>query len=84
MSKRKKWEALKLALPLIGPFRLSAKGDLGHPVKMHYGFLAARDFAEYELLDKLADVLDGPNGLEERACQNNMRQAVHPCRCAGV
>ena len=57
MSKRKNWLALQLAPPSIGPVRLSAKGDLGHPPKMHYGFFAAREFAEYELLDKLADVL---------------------------
>ena len=56
MSKRKNWQALQLA-PSIGPIRLSAKGDLGHPPKMHYGFFAARQFAEYELLDKLADIL---------------------------
>ena len=68
MSKRKNWEALQLAPP-IGTIRLLAKGDLGQPIKTHYGFLGVREFEEYELLDKLADVLDGPNGLEERVLE---------------
>ena len=81
MSKRKNWLTMDLAPTSIGPMRLLAKGDLGRPPKMHYGFFVAREFAEYELLDKLEDVLDGPNGLvqrvlgklqelSERACNN--------------